>query len=162
MLFSKFLLTSLVGAASAVSIPKGTEEGVYDHHVDANGNDVFVNLANATNYSGKEPSPYSPKPFAGRFKREETAHCSPGPELDHRVSPPRSPICPARDAKASPDTKRASGYRCSQLGPRLAVRPLRPDPTAPQLLRNPRRRGGLLLQLQLRPRAQVLVRESQA
>lgn len=87
MLFSKILLASLVGAASAFSIPKGTEEGVYDHHVDANGNDVFVKLANATNYSGKKLSPYSPQPFTGRFKREETAHCSPGPELDHRVSP---------------------------------------------------------------------------
>lgn len=62
MLFSKILLASLVGAASAVSIPEGTEEGIYDDHVDANGNDVFVKLANATDYSGKELSPYSPRP----------------------------------------------------------------------------------------------------
>ena len=87
MLFSKILLASLVGAASAVSIPEGTEEGIYDDHVDANGNDVFVKLANATDYSGKELSPHSPKTFVGRFKREEIAHCSPGSELDHRVSP---------------------------------------------------------------------------
>ena len=68
-------------------IPEVTEEGIYDHHVDANGNDVFAKLANVTDYSGKELSPHSPKTFVGRFKREEIAHCSPGSELDHRVSP---------------------------------------------------------------------------
>ena len=91
MLFSKILIASLLGAASAVVIPEGTEEGVWEHYVDANGNDIFNKLANATDYSAKKLGPYAPETFAGRFKRQQDiAHCGVGNELNHAVSAPQS------------------------------------------------------------------------
>jgi hypothetical protein len=98
MLFFRILFASLLGAASAVLIPEGTEEGVYDHHIDANGKDVFVKLANATDYSAKKLGPYAPETFAGRFKRQEDiAHCGAGGELNHAVSSPISKKHSGRD-----------------------------------------------------------------
>ena len=111
MLFSKILLASLLGFASAVVIPEGTSEGVWEHYVDAAGNDVFNKLANATDYSAKELGPYTAETFAGRFKRQQdVAHCGAGNELNHAVSfsPPKKnshlPKQPAMANKAWTDT----------------------------------------------------------
>jgi hypothetical protein len=104
MLFSKIFLASLLGAASAVVIPEGTEEGVWEHYVDANGNDIFNKLANATDYSAKKLGPYTPETFAGRFKRQaDVAHCGAGNELNHAVSA-SNPTCPNHYGKAWTDT----------------------------------------------------------
>jgi hypothetical protein len=87
MRLQNIVLASLLGVASAFTIPEGTEDGVYQHHIDADGNDVHVKLANATNYDSVELSAYTQGPRPGRFKRaEDVPHCGAGNELNHAVS----------------------------------------------------------------------------
>jgi hypothetical protein len=87
MRFQNILLTSLVAVASAFTILEGTEDGVYEHHVDTDGNDVHVKLENAINYDKVDLSVYGRVPRPGRFKRvEDVPHCGAGNELQHGVS----------------------------------------------------------------------------
>ncbi|KAL1650472.1 hypothetical protein SLS61_005936 [Didymella pomorum] len=86
MRFQNILLASLlgVGLGGAFTIPEGTEDGVYEHYIDSDGNDVHVKLANATNYDDVSLNAYANTPLPGRFKRaEDIPHCGAGNELPH-------------------------------------------------------------------------------
>ncbi|KAF3040369.1 hypothetical protein E8E11_000187 [Didymella keratinophila] len=56
MRFQNILLAYLlgVGLGGAFTIPEGTEDGVYEHYIESNGNDVHIKLANATHYDSNE------------------------------------------------------------------------------------------------------------
>jgi hypothetical protein len=91
MRFQNILLASLlgVGLGGAFTIPEGTEDGVYEHYIDSDGNDVHVKLANATNYDDVSLNAYANTPLPGRFKRaEDIPHCGAGNELPHGVHHP--------------------------------------------------------------------------
>lgn len=78
MRFQNILLASLlsVGLSGAFNIPEGTGDGVYEHYIDSDGNDVHIKLANATNYDNVDPDAYTRSPLPGRFKRaEDVPYC---------------------------------------------------------------------------------------
>lgn len=87
MRFQDILLASLLGVASAFTIPEGTEDGVYEHYLDSSGNDVHIKVANATNYDDGSLNAYARSPLPTRVKRaEDIPHCGAGNELNHAVS----------------------------------------------------------------------------
>ncbi|EUC29465.1 hypothetical protein COCVIDRAFT_41222 [Bipolaris victoriae FI3] len=83
MHFKNVLLLAFLSASSAFIIPEGTGDGVYEHHVDANGVDVHVKIGNATDFSATELSAYTKRVNsirASRLQAREGAFCNQGPD----------------------------------------------------------------------------------
>lgn len=88
MRFQNVLLASLLGLATAFTIPEGTADGAYEHFIDANGSDVHVQVETSPSFTdGAAATSYIQGSFPARFKRaEDVAHCGVGGELNHKVS----------------------------------------------------------------------------
>jgi hypothetical protein len=76
------VLFAFLSISGAFIVPDGTEDGVYEHHIDANGVGVHVKIANATDYSSTSVAPYidadveQAKP--SRIKRVFDVQCGDG------------------------------------------------------------------------------------
>lgn len=92
MQFKSTLLLAFLSASSAFIIPEGTGDGVYEHHVNANGVDVHVKIGNATDFSATELSVYTKRVNsirASRLQARDGAFCNQGPDkanMHHGVS----------------------------------------------------------------------------
>ncbi|EMD65314.1 hypothetical protein COCSADRAFT_354468 [Bipolaris sorokiniana ND90Pr] len=83
MQFKSTLLLAFLSASSAFIIPEGTGDGVYEHHVNANGVDVHVKIGNATDFSATELSVYTKRVNsirASRLQARDGAFCNQGPD----------------------------------------------------------------------------------
>lgn len=85
------ILLAFISISGAFIIPEGTKDGVYEHHVDGNGLDVHVKLANGTDYSAADLAAYSEARTASRVMRanDPDVKCGSGVDkhdLHHGVS----------------------------------------------------------------------------
>ena len=89
MLIKNWIFFAFLGASSAFIIPDGTEDGVYEHHVDANGLDVHIKIADATDYSDSHLSAKTEVPDSVRslHRRSEGVKCGASANMNRGVSP---------------------------------------------------------------------------
>lgn len=93
MLFEKLLaLTFLTSAVSAYMVPEGADDGVYEHYIDDNGQEVHSMIANITDFPNSDIPPYAPAPIARNSARgglvKRAYSCGGAKDLNHGVSIP--------------------------------------------------------------------------